>query len=152
LKSDNCKLQPSGKARNYHAQLQAMLKTLREVQTGEDTRLQNVEIYLFDKQDIVDILCPILFISADTPAADKLCGHFASHTTKVKCIPCSCDTLTNLLDDPTHTCYPVLWDTMHYIAVHGTLEECQAVSNTMCIMPLWILTLVTPTTRFLMLF
>jgi hypothetical protein len=73
LKSDDCKLQPSGKARNYHAQLQAMLETLCKVQTGEDTHLQNVEIYLFDKQVIVDILCPILFISANAPAADKLC-------------------------------------------------------------------------------
>ena len=40
LQSDKCKLCSSGKARNYHAQLQAMLKSLQRVQTGEDTQLQ----------------------------------------------------------------------------------------------------------------
>jgi hypothetical protein len=37
LRSDQCKLSSSAKARNYHAQLQAMLKSLERVQTGEDT-------------------------------------------------------------------------------------------------------------------
>ena len=53
-----------------------MLKSLQCVQTGADSRLQNVEIYLFDKGVQVDLLCTILLIVAvDTPAADKLCGH-----------------------------------------------------------------------------
>jgi hypothetical protein len=60
LRSDKCKLSSSAKARNYHAQLQAMLKSLQRVQTGADSRLQNVEIYLFGKCVQVDLLCPIL--------------------------------------------------------------------------------------------
>jgi hypothetical protein len=52
-----------------------MLKSLQCIQTGVDSRLQNVEIYLFDKGVQVDLLCTILLIAVDTPAADKLCGH-----------------------------------------------------------------------------
>jgi hypothetical protein len=44
LRSNKYKLASSAKARNYHAQLQAMLKSLQRVQTGADSRLQNVEI------------------------------------------------------------------------------------------------------------
>ena len=58
-RSDKRKLSSSAKARNYHAQLQAMVKSLQRVQTGVDTSLQNVEIYLFDKCVQVDLLCPI---------------------------------------------------------------------------------------------
>jgi hypothetical protein len=49
-----------------------MLKSLQHVQTGADSRLQNVEIYLFGKCVQVDLLCPILLIAADTPAG---CGQ-----------------------------------------------------------------------------
>jgi hypothetical protein len=36
LQSDNCILSGSGKSRNYHAQLVAMLDLLKKVRTGED--------------------------------------------------------------------------------------------------------------------
>ena len=79
LRSKQTKLDGGAKARNYHAQLRAMLQGLQRVQTGVDSRQQNVEIYCFDQCLQVDVLCPILFIAADTPAADKLCGHFSSY-------------------------------------------------------------------------
>jgi len=49
LRSDKRILSGAAKAQNYHAQISAMLKSLQRVQSGEDTRLQNVEIYLFGK-------------------------------------------------------------------------------------------------------
>jgi hypothetical protein len=61
-------LNGAAKARNYHAQLQAMLQGLQRVQTGVDSRLQNVEIYCFEKCLRVDVLCPIQFIGANIPA------------------------------------------------------------------------------------
>ena len=67
LQSDKRKLSTSAKARNYHSQLQAMLQSLQRVQTGADSRLQNVGIYLFGKCVQVDLLCPILLIAVDTP-------------------------------------------------------------------------------------
>jgi hypothetical protein len=84
LRSDEHNLSGDAKARNYHAQLSAMLETLRLAQSPKTSTLKNVEIYLFGKVVTVDILCPILFISADTPAADKLCGHYSSYNAGVK--------------------------------------------------------------------
>ena len=62
LQYDKRILSPSLKAKNYHAQLAAMLESLKKVQTGKDSQLQNVEIYLFGKVVKVNLLCPILFI------------------------------------------------------------------------------------------
>jgi hypothetical protein len=89
LRSNQTKLNGTTKARNCHAQLQAMLQGLPWVQTGVDSRLQNVEIYCFGKCLRVDVLCPILFIAANTTAADKLCAHFSSYGKGVK----ACDML-----------------------------------------------------------
>jgi hypothetical protein len=132
LRSDNCKLSSSGKARNYHAQLQAMLRSLQRVQSGDDSRLQNVEIYCFGRCLRVDVLCPILFIAADTPAADKLCAHYSSYSEGVKRLTCSCDVSFSDLDDPNFACHPVTWDVMHRISTTGSKEECAAVSQHQC--------------------
>ena len=40
-----------------------MLKSLQCIQTDVDSRLQNVEIYLFDKGVQVDLLCTILLLA-----------------------------------------------------------------------------------------
>ena len=104
-----------------------MLKSLQCVQSGADQRLQNVEIYLFGKCVEVDLLCPILLIAVDTPAADKLCGHYSSYTEGVQRVTCSCDVSFGDLDDPNIACHPVTWDAMHKIATSGSKEECAAV-------------------------
>jgi hypothetical protein len=132
LKSNQTKLNGSAKARNYHAQLQAMLQGLQQVQTGVDSRLQNVEIYCFGRCLRVDVLCPILFIAADTPAADKLCGHFSSYSKGVKRVTCSCNVPFGNMDDPNVSCTPVTWNDMHRIATSGTEQECTAVSQHHC--------------------
>ena len=74
----------------------------------------------------------ILLIAADTPAADKLCGHFSSYSEGVKRLTCSCDVSFSDLDDPNFTCHPVTWDAMHTIATSGSKEECTAVSQHHC--------------------
>ena len=132
LQSDKRKLSSSAKARNYHAQLQAMLKSLQRVQTGVDSRLQNVEIYLFDKCVKVDLLCPILLVAVDTPAADKLCGHYSSYTEGVQRVTCSCNVSFSDLDDPNFVCHPVTWDAMHEIVTSRSKEQCAAVSQHQC--------------------
>jgi hypothetical protein len=126
------KLSSGAKARNYHAQLQAIFQSLQNVQTGVDSRLQDVEIYCFGQCLRVDVLCPILFIAADTPAADKLCGHFSSYNTGVKHMTCSCNVPSSKLDDPNFSCIPVTWNEMHRISTSGTEEECIAVSQHHC--------------------
>ena len=45
-----------------------MLKSLQCIQTDVDSRLQNVEIYLFDKGVQVDLLCTILLHQERNPS------------------------------------------------------------------------------------
>jgi hypothetical protein len=80
----------------------------------------------------VDVLCPILFIAADTPAAALLCGHYSSYGKGVQRVTCSCNVPFAKLDDPKYSCIPVTWDEMHRIATSGTEEECTAVSQHRC--------------------
>jgi hypothetical protein len=105
-----------------------MLKSLQPVQTGADSRLQNVEIYLFGKC----VKVAILLIAVDTPSADKLCGHFSSYSAGVQCVTCSCDVPFDKLDDPNFTCHPVTWNAIHEIATSGSNEERAAVSQHHC--------------------
>jgi hypothetical protein len=133
LRSNNSILSGAAKARNYHAQLSAMLESLKKVQTGEDLRLKNVDIYLFGKCVQVELLCPILFIASDTPAADKLCGHYSSYGEGVQRVTCSCNVPFDKLDDPNFPCHPVTWHDMNRIITKGTDEELAAVSQHKCV-------------------
>jgi hypothetical protein len=110
-----------------------MLESLKSVQTGEDPQLKNVDIYLFGKCVQVELLCPILFISSDTPAADKLCGHYSSYGEGVKRVTCSCNVPFDKLDDPNFPCHPVTWHEMNVIITNGTEEELAAVSQHKCV-------------------
>jgi hypothetical protein len=100
-----------------------MLESLKKVQTGEYFCLKNVEIFLFGKIVRVDVLCPILFISCDTPAADKLLGHYSSYGEGVHWVTCSCNIPFDKLDDPYFPCQPVTWANMKSIVTNGTDER-----------------------------
>lgn len=126
------KLSPEAKVRNYHAQLSAMLEGLRKVQTGEDTWLQNVPIYLFGEVKCVDIICPIMFISADTPAANKLCAHFSNFAGIIERPTHSCDVSMEGLQDPYHGCNFVEWEHMNSISSRGTKSERKGVCQHQC--------------------
>ena len=80
----------------------------------------------------VDLLCPILLIAADTPAADKLCGHYSNYTEGVQHVTCSCDISFSDLDDPNFACRRVTWEAMHAIVTSGSKEECAAMSQHQC--------------------
>jgi hypothetical protein len=110
-----------------------MLKSLQHVQSGEDTRLQNVEIYLFGKVVQVELLCPILFIASDTPAADKLCGHYSSYNHGVKRVTCACNVPFSELDNPKYECSPVTWEAMNDIVMNGTDEAHASISQHKCV-------------------
>jgi hypothetical protein len=72
-------------------------------------------------------------ISSDTPAADKLCGHYSSYGEGVKCITCSCNVPFDKLDDPNFLCHPVTWHDTNGIITNGTDEELAAVSQHKCV-------------------
>jgi hypothetical protein len=114
LRSNQTKWNGAAKATNYHVQLQAMLQQgLQGIQTGVDSRLQIVEIYCFGKCLRVDVLCPILFMVTNTPAADKLCSHFSRYGEGVKHVTCSCNIPFDKMDDPDFCCSSVTWNDRH---------------------------------------
>jgi hypothetical protein len=132
IDSDEHLMSGPGKTRNFHAQLTAMLETLRKSQTGEDIRLQNVPICLFGEIKVVDLICPILFIAADTPAADKLCSHFQSYTGKIQRPTVSCDIGNQYMNNPYHPCNFVEWEPLNNIATNGTEAQRKSVSQHLC--------------------
>ena len=79
-----------------------------------------MEIYLFGKVYQVELLYPILFIACDTPAANKLCGHYSSYNQGVKGVTCSCDVPFSELDNPNYFCSSVTWDVMNEIVMNGS--------------------------------
>ena len=91
-----------------------------------------MEIYLFGKIVKVELLCPILFISCDTPAAVKLCGHYSSYGEGVHQVTCSCNVSFDNLDDPYFPCQPVTWADMNHIVTNGMDQELSAVSQHRC--------------------
>ena len=133
LKSDKHNLTPEAKARNYHAQISAMLKSLQHVQLGEDIRLQNVEIYLFGKVVQVEVLCPILFITSDTPAPNKLCGHYANYSKGVQHVTCACNCPFAELDNPKYQTSPMTWEFMNDIIMNGTDDDHTSISQHKCV-------------------
>ena len=123
VKSTEHQLSAAAKTHNYHAQLSAMLSGLRNIQTGEDTRLHNVSIYLFTEVKHVDLFCPILFVSADTPAADKLSTHYSNFADIIQWPTTACDVTVEELENPNHVCNFVKWDALNDIAMNGTEQE-----------------------------
>jgi hypothetical protein len=109
LRSKQTKLNGAAKAKNCHAQLQAMRQGLQQVQTGVDSRLKMLKYIVLENVSI-------LFIAADTPAADKLCAHFSSYGKGVKHVTCSCNVPFDKMDDPDFCCSPITWNAMHTIA------------------------------------
>ena len=92
-----------------------------------------MDIYLFGKCVQVELLCPILLIASDTPAANKLCGHYSSYSEGVQHVTCSCNVPFDKLDDPNFPCHPVTWHDMNLIITNGTDEELAAVSQHKCV-------------------
>ena len=81
----------------------------------------------------VDLLCHILFSLCDTPATDKLCGHYSSYGEGVHCVTCSCNVLLgDNLDDPYFPCKPVTWSDICHIITNGTDKGLTAVSQHWC--------------------
>ena len=109
-----------------------MLSCLRNIQTGEDTRLHNVPIYLFGEVKHVDLLCPIFFVSADTPAAEKLSAHYSNFACIIQWPTTACDVTVEELDNQNHACNFVEWDALNDIAMNGTEQEQQSASQHQC--------------------
>ena len=84
----------------YHKQLSAILASLA---THTD-KLKNVAIPFNNKVQYFDIVCPILYIIADTEGADKICGRYGSHNLKIQRHCRMCDVDSANLDNKEYNC------------------------------------------------
>ena len=64
---------------NNHAQLKVLLDGLRKLQTGEDTRLNNVLVTINGICRRVMVVVPILYFMNDAKEGNMLCCRVASH-------------------------------------------------------------------------
>lgn len=131
--AENSKQNGSTNQKNYHRQLEVLFRGLRQVQRGADKRLQDVEITIYDKihGDVTfraDLVVPIIIVIADTPAANKLCGHFASHNPGIERQHHMCDVGVAALADPTHYCTFIDAQTVFETQATGTNQERQVLS------------------------
>ena len=100
--------------RKYHAELSAEMECL----TRQDPRLKNVILPIgptgFMKVDIV--VC-LLFVIQDIDEADRLCGRFKPHTSRVQRQCRACDVSYEDLEDPHVSCKVLYAEPMHAIAL-----------------------------------
>ena len=111
--------------RMYHKQLSAILASLA---THTD-KLKNVAIPFKNKVQYFDIVCPILYIIADTEGADKICGRYGSHNLKIQRHCRMCDVNSANLDNEKYDCTYLRFADMHSIATNGTDEQRQMYSQ-----------------------
>ena len=89
-------------------------------------------IYLFGEVKYVNVICPIMFINADIPAANKLCGHYSNYAGVIQRPSHACNISVEAMDDPYHNCNFVKWDDMNIIATEGTREQQKCASQHPC--------------------
>jgi len=90
--------------RNMHAQLEVLLDGLHKLQSGEDTRLDDVLLNINNTSKRVSIKCPISYIIADAVEGDGLCGHFKSNSLSVQRHYRVCTCPFDQLSNPKHRC------------------------------------------------
>jgi hypothetical protein len=114
------KITPQGdNQRNYHQQLAVLLQRIKSEQNGTTKLLQNITIFMNNQQVIVDIIYPILFIIADTPAADTMCGWFNSYQLQIGHLHKACNVSPHDADKPNHQC---AWLTKEQL-MHSSCQE-----------------------------
>ena len=82
-----------------------------------------------DKQYLMDVICPILFVMGDGKSNDALTGRYATHTEGVKrhCRACKCD--VNDLDNPYVVCESVRKSMMEAVLKRNDDAELKELSQ-----------------------
>ena len=110
--------------RIYHKQLSVILKSLRHSQT----RLQNVNVPLGPHKSMwVDIVCPLLYVIADTEGADKMCGRYICYQKiRRRCRVCDVNEEEFVKPDCMYTLTNSL--EMTTFQSEGNVQQCQEYS------------------------
>jgi hypothetical protein len=73
-----------------------------------------------------------MFISADTPAADKLCAHYSNFSGNIQRPTAACDIPFASLDNPSHKCNLVKWEDLNDVMLNGSDQDRCSVSQHKC--------------------
>ena len=89
---------------NNHKQMTVLLEGLKALQTGADTRLDNVWITINGVRRCVKVVVPILYFMNDAKEGDMFCCRVAGHHPKTRCHSRVCDMEYDDMLDLQHTC------------------------------------------------
>ena len=113
-------LEPGDSIRIYHQQLKVLLETY----ATSTTRLKNVILPIGPQREMmVDIICPLMYIICDNEEAEKLAGHYNSRTSGVRKHSRCCNVSFDDLDNPDHVCIFDAWDDIDAISLFGTDDD-----------------------------
>ena len=120
------KLKQGDTNRMYHKQLSAIFASL----CACEKNLKNIILPIGNnKSNIFDIVCPVLYIIADTEGADKVCGRYAGHRLEIKRHCRMCNVTSINLDNEMFKYKYLKQSDMHNIAMNGTDEQRKAFSQ-----------------------
>ena len=121
--AENAALHTDTNVNNYHRQLNVLLKGIADVQNGLDDRLKNVTITVDDHTFTCEVVCPIICVITDTPAANIACGHYNASAAELARPHRACDSSHNHLADPDRKCVFVNAGHMFELLHNGTKTE-----------------------------
>jgi hypothetical protein len=121
--AENAALHLDMNVNNSHRQLNVILRGIAEVQHGIDQRLTNVTLTIDDHTFECQLLCPIICVITDTPAANIVCGRFNSASSKIARPHRTCDCTHDQLDNADCVCVFVHAKELFKFMTTGTPAE-----------------------------
>jgi hypothetical protein len=121
--AENAALHPDTNVNNYHRQLNVILRGIAEVQHGIDQRLTNVTLTIDNHTFECHLLCPIICVITDTPAANIVCGHYNSTSSEIARPHRTCDCTHDQLDNADRVCVFVHAAELFELMTTGTPAE-----------------------------
>ena len=124
-KAERQKLKKGQSCRMYHKQLQTILQHI----SASSDRLKNVTLPIGPNRNLrVDVVCPLLYVIADTEGADKICGRYVCYSRSIARRCRVCNVMADDLSNPDCN-----YDTNDSCALtatqkNGSKEDCQNLS------------------------
>ena len=124
-KAERQKLKKGQACRMYHKQLQVIM---HGIHLASD-QLKNVTLPIGPNRNLrVDIVCPLLYVIADTEGADKICGRYVCYSRSISRRCRVCNVMDDSLSNPD--CVYEINDSVALTAIQqlGSKDDCQSLS------------------------
>ena len=124
-KAEKKRLKKGETCQMYHKQLEVIFSKM----TNSLHRLKNVTLPIGPHRNLcVDIVCPLLYVIADTEGADKMCGRYICYSRSIAKRCRVCDVSEESFCDPEASFSIADSAELTKIQETGNLESCQASS------------------------